>query len=102
MTTIVSRVSTIALDSSLDLGEIRHRHIDHDPGEIALRHHFRGECPLIGVGSVSGARGSRERVREPVGGRALVLHTDGSGAREHGLLLLRFLPSARGVFLPKR
>lgn len=37
MTTIVSRVSTIALDSSLDLGEIRHRHIDHDPCEIALR-----------------------------------------------------------------
>ena len=20
-------------------------HVDHDPGEIVLRHHFRGECP---------------------------------------------------------
>jgi len=44
MATIVSRVRTIALDSSLDLGEIRHRHIDYDAGEIVVRDHDSLEC----------------------------------------------------------
>jgi len=49
MATIVSRVRTIALDSSLDLGEIRHRHIDYDAGEIVVRDHDSLECLIASL-----------------------------------------------------